>query len=226
LLAICRALSEGRISDTLTADADFGSPIRCIWPGQSFGELALLHSNSMRTATVISGPSSSLASVPRDSWDTLGLFSRRTTEQDYQLSRGVTSASASALESAARQTGVQGSHSSIPSILTCADSREVPSLASSTPTGLPSLQESIQANPGKDNANFTAIHRLLTAHKTIAATASVSNNGGVAVQPSVEAVSIDSARRSLEIVPCGVVGFPEVSAFTGNSQPNNFDRHF
>jgi hypothetical protein len=180
----------------------------------------------MRTATVISGPSSGLASVPRDSWDTLGLFSRRTTEQDYQLSRGVTSESASALESAARQTGVQGSHGFIPSILTCADFRAVPSLANSTPTGHPSLPESIQANPGKDNANFTAIYRLLTVHKTIAATASVSHDGSVAVQPSVEAVSIDAARRSVEIVPCGVVGFPEVSACTGNSQPNKFDRNF
>lgn len=53
---VCRRLHcGGRVTDAQSAETEFGPPIRRIWPGQSFGELALLQRNATRTATVIAG---------------------------------------------------------------------------------------------------------------------------------------------------------------------------
>ena len=43
------------MSHPASADAEFGVALRCIWPGDSFGELALLQPHNMRTATVVAG---------------------------------------------------------------------------------------------------------------------------------------------------------------------------
>ena len=51
----CRIELRRRVTDTQTAEVEFGPPLRCIWPGQSFGELALLQRDATRTATVVAG---------------------------------------------------------------------------------------------------------------------------------------------------------------------------
>ena len=62
-----------------TVDVEYGLPVRCAWPGDSFGELALLQPHSLRTATVVAGASnipsrrSTTASivVPRNTADSV-----------------------------------------------------------------------------------------------------------------------------------------------------------
>ena len=59
----CRMSNDdGRIAHPATAELDFGPAVRCIWPGESVGELALLQRRAFRTSTVIAGASALPAS--------------------------------------------------------------------------------------------------------------------------------------------------------------------
>jgi hypothetical protein len=54
-MCACRVHHGIRVVEPSTADHVLGPAIRCIWPGESFGELALLQPHNFRTATVVAG---------------------------------------------------------------------------------------------------------------------------------------------------------------------------
>ena len=76
---------QGPLQQGLHLDACFGKVIRTVNPGDSFGELALLHKHARRTASVItcsSEPSGSAGAVSHD----IGAVSLiRISRKDYDL---------------------------------------------------------------------------------------------------------------------------------------------
>ena len=78
------SLKQGALmQEGLDLDAYFGKVIRTVKAGGSFGELALLHHNALRTASVIAGHS--LAADLVQSQDLPGVDVIRISKKDYDL---------------------------------------------------------------------------------------------------------------------------------------------
>ena len=71
---------QGTVVQGLDLEALFGKVIRTVQPGGSFGELALLHKDALRTASVIAGPPEDAAMTQPHTVDLI-----RICKMDYDL---------------------------------------------------------------------------------------------------------------------------------------------